>query len=338
MVPALALAAYAVVAAWCLPAPLARLTARGVNVRTGLVTWLAGMTSVLVSLGLAFYFISRTLRADWPQLTQTVCREVAGDACTPAVYGSAAYELGLAAFCALACCAAVVAAWRYGRRVNRARKQTRAHGQAARIVGRALPGTDAVVLDDPRPAAYCAAGTIVVTSGALGVLDDDQLAAVLAHERGHLRGRHHLLTLVLRGLTAAFPGVPLFTRGPAEVARLAEMSADDTAARTAGRPALITALIAIATGQAARIADPEIPDQPAERPLIPGGVLSNGLLPDSARTGSALAAATIAVQARVERLLHVPTRPCIVAATVSLTAITIIMTALPAVIVALASW
>jgi Zn-dependent protease with chaperone function len=267
-----------------------------------------------------------------------VCREVAGDACTPAVYGSAAYELGLAVFCALACCAAVVAAWRYGRRVNRARKQTRAHGQAARIVGRALPGTDAVVLDDPRPAAYCAAGTIVVTSGALGVLDDDQLAAVLAHERGHLRGRHHLLTLVLRGLTAAFPGVPLFTRGPAEVARLAEMSADDIAARTAGRPALITALIAIATGQAARIADPEIPDQPAERPLIPGGVLSNGLLPDSARTGSALAAATIAVQARVERLLHVPTRPCIVAATVSLTAITLIMTALPAVIVALASW
>lgn len=333
-------------AAWCLPAPLARLTARGVNVRTGLVTWLAGMTSVLVSLGLACYFISRTLRADWSQLTQAVCREVAGDACTPAVYGSAAYELGLAAFCALACCAAVVAAWRYGRRVHGARKQTRAHGQAARIVGRALPGTGAVVLDDPRPAAYCAAGTIVVTSGALGVLDDDQLSAVLAHERGHLRGRHHLLTLMLRGLTAAFPGVPLFSRGPAEVSRLAEMSADDTAARAAGRPALITALIAIATGQAARLPDSASPDQSAPGRFIPGRVLPNGALsgnalsgnalPGNALTGNALAAATIAVQARVERLLHVPTRPRIVAVTVSLTAITLTLAAVPALILALA--
>ncbi|HEY1704469.1 MAG TPA: M56 family metallopeptidase [Trebonia sp.] len=323
-------------AAWCLPAPLARLTARGVNVRTGLVTWLAGMTSVLVSLGLACYFISRTLRADWSQLTQTVCREVAGDACTPAVYGSAAYELGLAAFCALACCAAVVAAWRYGRRVHSARKQTRAHGQAARIVGRALPGTGAVVLDDPRPAAYCAAGTIVVTSGALGVLDDDQLSAVLAHERGHLRGRHHLLTLALRGLTAAFPGVPLFSRGPAEVARLAEMSADDTAARTAGRPVLITALIAIATGQAARVPDSAFPDQSASGRLIPGGALSGDALSADVLPGGVLAAAALAVQARVERLLHLPSRPRIVADALSLTAITVTLAALPLLILALA--
>jgi Zn-dependent protease with chaperone function len=310
------------------------------------------MTSVLVSLGLAFYFISRTLRADWSPLTQTVCREVAGDACTPAVYGSAVYELGLAAFCAVACCAAVVAAWRYGRRVNRARKQTRAHGQAARIVGRALPGTGAVVLDDPRPAAYCAAGTIVVTSGALGVLDDDQLSAVLAHERGHLRGRHHLLTLGLRGLTAAFPGVPLFTRGPAEVACLAEMSADDTAARTVGRPALITALIAIATGQVAVLpgtrhpgpapagtapGGPVLPDQPASGTgLIPGGALPDSVLPDSPLPNNALAAAALAVQARVERLLHLPSRPRIVAGALSLTAVTVTLAALPAVILALA--
>ena len=95
-----------------------------------------------------------------------------------------------------------------------------------------------------RPAA------IVITSGALALLDPPQLHAVLAHERAHLAHGHHALATVTRGLAAAFPGVPLFARGAAEVARLAEMSADDTAVRTSGRPALVTALLAIATGAA----------------------------------------------------------------------------------------
>jgi hypothetical protein len=56
------------------------------------------------------------------------------------------------------------------------------------------------------------------------------------------------------GLAAAFPGVPLFTRGPAEVARLAEMCADDAAARHSSRPMLVTALLAMGTGTAVRAA------------------------------------------------------------------------------------
>jgi Zn-dependent protease with chaperone function len=46
---------------------------------------------------------------------------------------------------------------------------------------------------------YCVPGrlpTIVVTTGALAVLEPEQLAAVLAHERAHLAGRHHLLLAV----------------------------------------------------------------------------------------------------------------------------------------------
>src|SRR6202035_524761 len=61
-------------------------------------------------------------------------------------------------------------------------------------------------------------------------------------------GRHHLLATVTRGLAAAVPGVPLFTRGGDEVARLAELAADDRAARCAGRHTLVAALLAIATG------------------------------------------------------------------------------------------
>ena len=95
---------------------------------------------------------------------------------------------------------------------------------------------------------------------------------MLAHERAHLAGRHHLLIALTRALAATFPGVPLFTRAPAEVARMAEMCADDAAARRSSRPALIAALLAMGTGTA---------------------------LP-----AAALAATTCAVSARVQRLLE----------------------------------
>jgi Zn-dependent protease with chaperone function len=159
------------------------------------------------------------------------------------VYRSALYEAGVAALAALVTIVAAVALWRYARRTQRARTRSRAHAEAALLAGRALPGTGAVVLDDPRPAAYCVAGrpaAIVVTSGALAVLDPPQLAAVLAHERAHLAHRHHLLATVTRGLAAAFPGVPLFQRGIAEVARLTEMAA--VLAVLGVAPALLTAV------------------------------------------------------------------------------------------------
>jgi Zn-dependent protease with chaperone function len=161
------------------------------------------------------------------------------------------------------------------------------------------------MLDDPRPAAYCVAGrpaAIVVTSGALAVLDPPQLRAVLAHERAHLAHGHHALATVTRGLAAAFPGVPLFTRGAAEVARLAEMSADDTAVRTSGRPALVAALIAIATGAA------------VASTAVPAG---------------AMAAAARAVPDRVERLLR-PSSPARSAAfTATLTIVLTLLAAAP---------
>ncbi|HEX6448566.1 MAG TPA: M48 family metalloprotease [Trebonia sp.] len=314
---ALVLAVYAVAVAWCLPAPLARLTARGISPRFGLTVWLVAMASVLASLGGALTFLIRTVAADWPRLSQAVCREVAGNACTPVVYRSALYELGLAVLLALASLGALAAAWRYGHRVRRARRRTAEHATAARIVGRALPGAGpagAVVLDDARPAAYCVAGrppVIVVTRGTLDVLDDAQLAAVLAHERAHLSGRHHVLVLAVRALAAAFPCVPLFSAGAGAVALLAEMRADDAAARPAvgrpgGRGALIAALVTIATAQA----------PPS----------------DGALRGGALAAAAYAVPARVERMLTpaTPARRAVFAS--ALTAVTALLLLTPAAI------
>ena len=276
MKPALLVLGYALVVAWCLPALLTRLTAAGLSARLGLAAWLAAMVSVLASLLAAIQYLFTAAVAGWPQLAEAVCRSVAGGACTTVVYRSAAFELGLGLAAVTAALALAVLAWRYGRSVQRAQRRTRAHAEAARITGRRLPGAGAaVVLDAAQPAAYCVPGrpaAIVLTSAALAVLDPGQLNAVLAHERAHLAGRHHLLIALTRALAATFPGVPLFTRAPAEVARMAEMCADDAAARRSSRPTLIAALLAMGTGTA-----------------VPA---------------AALAATTCAVSARVQRLLE----------------------------------
>jgi Zn-dependent protease with chaperone function len=337
VITALSLLGYAACAAWCVPALLAPLTRRGASVRAGLAAWLAAMASVLASAAVAIELSFRTVAADWPQLTRALCRSVAGGACTPEVYRSALYEGGVAALAIAATLLSAVALWRYAHRVQRSRAQTRSHARTALLVGHAIAGgtaadaagsaaaglaaraakpagpvggARAVMLDDPRPAAYCVAGrpaAIVVTSGALAVLDPPQLRAVLAHERAHLAHGHHALATVTRGLAAAFPGVPLFTRGAAEVARLAEMSADDTAVRTSGRSALVAALIAIATGAA--VASTGIP-----APAVPRG---------------AMAAAARAVPDRVERLLR-PSSPAKSAAfTATLTIVLTLLAAAP---------
>ena len=318
MITALVLLGYAACAAWCAPALLAPLTRRGASVRAGLAAWLTAMASVLVSAAVAIQFSLRTVAADWPQLTRALCRSVAGGACTPAVYGSVVYQAGVIVLAAALTLAAAVAAWRYGRRVRRSRAQTRSHARAALLVGRAIAGqARTVMLDDPRPAAYCVAGrpaAIVVTSGALAVLDPPQLAAVLAHESAHLAHGHHALATVTRGLAAAFRGVPLFTRGAAEVARLTEMAADDTATRSSGRPALVTALIAIATGAA-----------------VSSAAFSGAGIRGAAAPAGAMAAAARAVPDRVERLLRPSSRARAAAFAVALTlALTLLAAAPPA--------
>jgi Zn-dependent protease with chaperone function len=267
MSAALLVFGYALATAWSVPVLLSRLTRHGISARLGLAAWLTAMASVLAGAGAAVALLAGAAIAGWPRLAEAVCRSVAGRACTPVVYRSAAFEVPLGAAAAAATLTAAVLAWRYGRAMRRAGRRTRAHAEAARITGRRLPvkgdceggagrragGGAPVVLDAPQRAAYCVPGrpaAIVLTSGALAVLDRAQLGAVLAHERAHLAGRHHLLISLSRGLAASFPGVPVFTRGPAEVARLAELCADDAAARRSGRPVLVAALVAMGTGTA----------------------------------------------------------------------------------------
>jgi Zn-dependent protease with chaperone function len=322
MTAALVLLGYAAVTAWYGPVLLAPLTSGGTSVRPGLAAWLSAMASALLSAALSVAFTIQVAVANWPALTQVLCREVAGKMCTPQVYQSALYPAGVAIAAVAVVLAALIALWRYGRRTQRAVARTRLHARTALLAGRALPGTGAVVLNDPRPAAYCVAGrpaAIVVTSGALAVLDQPQLGAVLAHERAHLAGRHHLLATVTRGLSAAFPRVPLFAEGTGQVSRLAELAADDAAARAAGRWALVTALLAIATGTA-----------------VPGTTVPGTTVPGTTVPGTALAAAAFAVPARVERLLSPPGRGTVAVSGLALGLVSGVLILLPVLLAAVA--
>ena len=112
------------------------------------------------------------------------------------------------------------------RRRQRALLTLLAHGDPK------VPG--ALVVDHPAAAAYCVPGLrskIVISAGALDLLDQAELAAVLAHERAHLRERHDLVLLPFTALLRPFRWSAAARAAHAAVAMLVEMLADDQALR-----------------------------------------------------------------------------------------------------------
>jgi Zn-dependent protease with chaperone function len=109
-----------------------------------------------------------------------------------------------------------------------------------------VPG--ALVVDHPAAAAYCLPGlrsAIVVSAGVLTLLDSDELAAVLAHERAHLRERHDLVLLPFTALLRAFRWASVARQAQCAVALLIEMHADDLALRHRPARELATALLRV---------------------------------------------------------------------------------------------
>jgi Zn-dependent protease with chaperone function len=148
----------------------------------------------------------------------------------------------LASLCWVLLAASIAAL--HARRRQRALLTLLAHGDPK------VPG--ALVVDYPSAAAYCLPGLrsrsrIVVSVGALELLGRGELAAVLAHERAHLRERHDLVLLPFTALRRAFPRSATCTGAQRAVALLVEMLADDHA--LAGGPAreLVSALVRFGT-------------------------------------------------------------------------------------------
>jgi Zn-dependent protease with chaperone function len=152
--------------------------------------------------------------------------------------------LGVAVLVALAVRIAIVAT--RGSRQRACRR--RANLAVLQLAGRHRDAAGVLWLAHDRPLAFSMAGrpaVVVATEGLTRHLCADSVAAVLAHERAHLTGRHHLLVAVAQALRATLPFVPLFRRAPSAVRDLVELAADVAAVRACGPAAVRNALLTV---------------------------------------------------------------------------------------------
>ncbi|NRQ33178.1 M56 family metallopeptidase [Nonomuraea sp. NN258] len=130
----------------------------------------------------------------------------------------------------------------------------RRHRMLLSLIAHDDPGMPGVrVLDHPSAAAYCVPGLrsqVVVSEGALKLLSEDELKAVLAHEAAHVRERHDLVLLPFAALRRALPWSKVVCDAQAQVELLVEMAADDRARRYCSPRRLATALLRFGTAGA----------------------------------------------------------------------------------------
>jgi Zn-dependent protease with chaperone function len=240
----LLLAAYVVAVAaagtWWLPRASWPLRAP----RLGIAVWLALTVTVVASALLAGLILAvPCLRvwADWASLKACMMS-------VRAQYASAGGAAASTAGGALTLAAAARLAWFTGSALAVARCRRARHDEVLALVGRRGPVPGALLLDDDRPAVYCLPGRrrIVFTTGAVRRLDNRQLGAVLAHERAHLAGRHHLVLLLAGAPRGAFPHLRFFAVAASQIGCLVEMAADDAAARRTHPLTLAGALLTLA--------------------------------------------------------------------------------------------
>jgi Zn-dependent protease with chaperone function len=111
---------------------------------------------------------------------------------------------------------------------------------------------DLRILEVAQPLAYCLPGVrsrVVLSEGALTNLTDTEVAAILSHERAHLRARHDLVLEAFTAVRAAFPRFVRSVSALNSVQLLVELLADDAAVRVVGRTPLARALVACASGR-----------------------------------------------------------------------------------------
>jgi hypothetical protein len=237
------------------------LAARPVAVRLppGSATWLLTVSSVVLAAGtgaaLGVLMIAGALHI--PQvaaLGHVSLRALRGGGPAGSIPVAAAAGLTLLA----AVAAAVRAAWRRARALVAA-------GHAAAC----FPAGQLAVIDDETADAFAVPGLtgrqgrVVVSTGMLAALDQAQRRALVAHERAHLAGRHHLF-LAAAHLAAA--ANPLLRPAERAVAYTVERWADECAAEATGD----RRMTALAVGKAALAKSHRPPRAPA-KPRADGG-------------------------------------------------------------------
>ncbi|WP_433183233.1 M56 family metallopeptidase [Actinoallomurus sp. CA-150999] len=229
--------------------------------RLAIAAWLALSASIVGSVILAG--LTATTAATRTGSVSGRCYGPMRWPCTPDTFSGAATLAATGAVAALAVAARVL--WCLCAAYRATARERRLRLDALALVGRTDTRLGVTVVDHAAPAAYCVPGRhgrIVVTSGALAALDDARLAAVLAHERAHMRQLHHLPLTAAQGLARAFGPLPAFTTARDQIAFLAELAADDAAAKRSGRLTVAEALLALAE---------VVPAEPMAPALAAGG-------------------------------------------------------------------
>jgi Zn-dependent protease with chaperone function len=217
----LVLAALAIVLAGPVPWVLTRLPALRRTPRAAMILWQSvALGGVLAALGAGLSLVTSQLAGE-----QSV-RAYAVSAIPLSVTGLVLARLLLS-----------------GHRVGtRLRNLRRRHRQLVDLLAEDRDGVH--VLEHEALTAYCLPGLrsrVVVSSGAFDSLTGDELAAVLAHERAHLRARHDLVLEAFTVLHQAFPAVVTSRHALDEVRLLVEVLADRAARRRHGATTLVAA-------------------------------------------------------------------------------------------------
>ena len=245
------LIAYAVVLSWLAPALLTSPRMSGVHPRLAVAGWLATVATASIAWIAALTILIVSAATSLITSTAvTFCVETLG--ITGAVLLPPALATMLVVgLLALTAGVAVEAARRVIVALTKTRRRNREHAEAVRIIGRPTDHSGVVAISAEQPVAYCVSGgrrsAIVVSTAALDLQNPAGLAAVLAHERAHLRGYHHHIIAVLNAVAAALPKLPLMRTAAQAVPPLLEMCADDAASRTHGRAPLVASLVALST-------------------------------------------------------------------------------------------
>ncbi|KAA1251621.1 M56 family metallopeptidase, partial [Mycobacterium simiae] len=246
---ALLLLGYGSALTWFGPLLLRRVTGTGVHPQLAVMGWLTMVCAAIAAWGAALVILGiAVVHSVGRHRTLALCLETLGLTGQLGLPHAIASALAICLLFAGLITTAVVC-WRIGNHLLRQRTRSRLHAATARAIGGVGAWPNVVVVPAPQPVAYCVTGRphalVVVTTAALGRLDEQQLAAVLAHEYAHLAGRHHDLLMALRAIAASLPRLTLFSAAADVVADLLEMCADDAAVRRHGKIALVRGLLAL---------------------------------------------------------------------------------------------
>jgi Zn-dependent protease with chaperone function len=143
------------------------------------------------------------------------------------------------------------------RSVSKRHAQLRTTCQTLLPVGRRenVAGYQVTVIADPQPAAFALGQHscgIIVSTGLLEALNEQELRAVLEHEAAHLRERHHLILDFIGSITGPLKWVPFAVAIADAVPHYLEISADNAAQRRVGTRPLASALLIMGDASSAQ--------------------------------------------------------------------------------------